>query len=225
MFALQGDQASMADVAAAAGMARATVYRYFPNRRGAARRAGARPRSRESSERLRAARLDAVPAEEASRVRSARSSTSATPSSCSRASARPSRGVRAGRRRAAARAVRARRRPTATCARPPGALADGVAASGSSSACSRRPVAGRGGHDRGDQRPLPRRSPRPGSAPRMNDHDRQETPMADRHRGHAGQPSRSRASCSSELVAYLRENRTELREEWARASARPSCCG
>src|SRR5215468_4885028 len=32
VLAERGEQASMADVAAAAGMARATVYRYFPNR-------------------------------------------------------------------------------------------------------------------------------------------------------------------------------------------------
>ena len=64
MLAADGDQASMLDVAAAAGVGRATVYRYFPSRQVlldeladvALERAG---------ERLTAASLDRVPAPEA----------------------------------------------------------------------------------------------------------------------------------------------------------------
>ena len=59
-----GEQASMNDVALAAGLARATVYRYFPNRQALldelARRA-----VREAGDRLADAQLDDVPVEEA----------------------------------------------------------------------------------------------------------------------------------------------------------------
>ena len=59
----QGEQASMADVAAAAGLARATVYRYFPNRRVLLDELAARA-VRDAGERLRAARLEDVPIDE-----------------------------------------------------------------------------------------------------------------------------------------------------------------
>src|ERR671923_3067285 len=59
-----GEQASMADVAAAAGMARATVYRYFPNREALFEALG-RVAVDEAGERLQAGRLQDVPVPEA----------------------------------------------------------------------------------------------------------------------------------------------------------------
>ena len=59
-----GEQASMADVAAAAGMARATVYRYFPNREALIEALG-RFAVEEAGERLQAGRLQDVPVPEA----------------------------------------------------------------------------------------------------------------------------------------------------------------
>ena len=53
----------MADVAAAAGLARATVYRYFPNRQVLLDELAARA-VRDAGERLLAARLDDVPLDE-----------------------------------------------------------------------------------------------------------------------------------------------------------------
>src|SRR5215218_5281086 len=64
VFAERGEQASMADVAAAAGMARATVYRYFPNREALFEALG-RVAVEEAGERLQAGRLEEVPVPEA----------------------------------------------------------------------------------------------------------------------------------------------------------------
>ena len=59
VLAERGEQASMADVAAAAGMARATVYRYFPNREALFEALG-RLAVEEAGERLQAGRLEEV---------------------------------------------------------------------------------------------------------------------------------------------------------------------
>jgi len=59
----RGEQASMSDVAAAAGVARATVYRYFPSRQALLDEL-ARLAVRDAGERLASARIDEVGAEE-----------------------------------------------------------------------------------------------------------------------------------------------------------------
>jgi TetR/AcrR family transcriptional repressor of mexCD-oprJ operon len=64
VLAERGEQASMADVAAAAGMARATVYRYFPNREALFEALG-RVAVEEAGERLEAGRLQDVSVPEA----------------------------------------------------------------------------------------------------------------------------------------------------------------
>jgi TetR/AcrR family transcriptional repressor of mexCD-oprJ operon len=64
VLAERGEQASMADVAAAAGMARATVYRYFPNREALLEALG-HLAVEEAGERLQAGRLQDIPVPEA----------------------------------------------------------------------------------------------------------------------------------------------------------------
>jgi TetR/AcrR family transcriptional regulator, mexCD-oprJ operon repressor len=63
VFASRGEQASMNDVAAAAGVARATVYRYFPSRQVLFDEL-ARVAASDAETRLAAARIDEVPPEE-----------------------------------------------------------------------------------------------------------------------------------------------------------------
>ena len=63
VLAERGEQASMSDVAAAAGVARATVYRYFPNREALLEALG-RLALEDAGERLSAARLTEVPVDE-----------------------------------------------------------------------------------------------------------------------------------------------------------------
>jgi TetR/AcrR family transcriptional regulator, mexCD-oprJ operon repressor len=62
-FAVQGEQASMNEVAAASGVARATVYRYFPNRQALVDEL-ARVAVSDADALLRAARVDEVAPEE-----------------------------------------------------------------------------------------------------------------------------------------------------------------
>ncbi|MDQ3661567.1 MAG: TetR/AcrR family transcriptional regulator [Actinomycetota bacterium] len=58
-----GDRASMQDVAVEAGVARATLYRYFPSRQALVDEVG-RLAANDAGSRLRSARLDQVPLEE-----------------------------------------------------------------------------------------------------------------------------------------------------------------
>ena len=64
VLAERGEQASMAEVALAAGMARATVYRYFPNREALFEALG-RLAVEQAGERLQAGRLEEVTVPEA----------------------------------------------------------------------------------------------------------------------------------------------------------------
>src|ERR671938_1936113 len=66
VLATGGEQASMNDVAAAAGVARATLYRYFPSRQALLDELG-RVAAEEAGARLAAARIEELAAEEGGR--------------------------------------------------------------------------------------------------------------------------------------------------------------
>ena len=166
LFAVQGEQASMNDVAEAAGVARATVYRYFPNREALLDEL-ARAAVSDVDARLASARIDAVAPEEgiARAVRAlvdvgdsfvllARERLRSDPEHFERRLTR-----------AAAPAVRARpgrrRHPRRHHERPP----DRVAHRAGRRRAHLDAAARQGGHDRHDHRPVPRRSPRARSAP------------------------------------------------------------
>ena len=244
IFAVQGEQASMNDIAEAAGVARATVYRYFPNRESLLE-ALARAAVSDVDARLASARIDEVAPEEgiaravralvdvgSSFVLLARDRLRSDPEQFERKLTQPLR--RLFERGQASGDIR----DDITSARLTESLI-GLIVGVITSTPSARP----GGHDRHDHRPLSRRSPRSRSTTSMNDH-RSAVPVRTRHRTNS-RPEEEQMDHESdraasdeepdertddqsvdrpedadsllqELVAYLRESRTELREEWAR---------
>ena len=237
MFAVQGEQASMNDVAAAAGVARATVYRYFPNRQALLDEL-AQAAVSDADARLASARIDEVAPEEgiARAVRAlvdvgdsfvllARERVRSDPERFERGVTQPlrqlfERGQAAGDIRADI--------PSARLTESLIGLIVGRA--------DVHPAARQGGRDRHDHRPLPRRSPRSRSARSAAASARHARTRRPQTRGGADGPepdrparrgtdgarttsrpsARETSSLLQELVAYLRDSRTELREEWAR---------
>ena len=242
LFAVQGEQANMNDVAAAAGVARATVYRYFPNRQALLDEL-AQVALNDAEARLESARIDEVaPLEGIVRtvralvdvgdafVLLARERVRSEPGRFERSISQP------------LRLMFERGQATADlrgdiASRTSDRVADRI---------DRRPdhvdaAARQGGHHRHDHRPLPRWRPGPRPTASMNEDQpatamRRPNPVPEEEEmdhepdrsapeAEADEPRNSRSaepqdddasSLLQELVAYLRDNRTELREEWAR---------